>query len=180
MEIILKEDVYGLGRRGDVVRVADGYGRNYLIPKDLATLATPGNIRDIEQKQILLAKQEAKHIEEAEILAQELGLRHVLISRKSGDAGVLFGSVTPKDITEILAANGINLDRRKIILSHPIKSIGNYEIEARPHSEVEARFFVSVMPEGDAPVAKVIPRGEESDRIIEELEAKKLEEEEEA
>ena len=176
MEIILKEDVYGLGRRGDIVKVADGYGRNYLIPKDLATRATPGNIREVEQKKILLAKQESKYVEEAEILAQELALRHVLISRKSGDAGVLFGSVTSKDITDILAANGINLDRRKLILRNPIKSIGNYEIEARPHSEVEAKFFVSVIPEADAPVAKVIPRGEDSDKIIAELEAKKVEE----
>lgn len=178
MEIILKEDVYGLGRRGDIVIVADGYARNYLVPKNLAVRATPGNIRDIEQKKILIAKQEAKYVEEAEILAQELSQRHVLVSRKSGDAGVLFGSVTSKDITDILAENGINLDRRKLLLQHPIKSIGNYEIEARPHSEVEAKFFVSVMPELDEPVARVIARGEESDKIMEELEAKKVEEEE--
>jgi large subunit ribosomal protein L9 len=177
MEIILKEDVYGLGRRGDIVRVADGYGRNYLIPKNLAVRSTPGNVREIEQKRIQLAKQEAKYVEEAEILAQELALRHVLISRKSGDAGVLFGSVTAKDITEILAENGINLDRRKLILRTPIKSIGNYEIEVRPHSDVEAKFMVSVLSETDAPVAKVIPRGEESDKIIKELEAKVVEEE---
>jgi len=180
MEIILSEDVYGLGRRGDIVTVADGYGRNYLLPRKLAVKATPGNIKEIEQKKILLAKQEAKYVEEAEILAQELAQRHILISRKSGDAGVLFGSVTTKDITDILAANGINLDRRKLILKTPIKSIGNYEIEARPHSEVEAKFMVSVMPELDTPVAKVIPRGEESDAIIAELEAKLQEEEEQA
>jgi len=176
MEIILTEDVYGLGRRGDIVKVADGYGRNFLIPKGLAVMATPGNIREIEQKKITLAKQEAKYVEEAEILAQELALRHVLISRKSGDAGVLFGSVTAKDITDVLAGNGINLDRRKLILKNPIKSIGNYEIEARPHTDVEARFFVSVLPETDAPIAKVIPRGEESDKVIQELEAKVQEE----
>ncbi len=116
-------------------------------------------------------------MEEAEILAQELALRHVLISRKSGDAGVLFGSVTAKDISAILAENGINLDRRKLILRTPIKSIGNYEIEVRPHSDVEAKFMVSVLSETDAPVAKVIPRGEESDKIIKELEAKAVGEE---
>jgi large subunit ribosomal protein L9 len=174
MEIILKEDVYGLGRRGDIVNVTDGYGRNYLIPKDLAVRATPGNIREIEQKKIVLAKQEAKYVEESEILAQELALRHVLISRKSGDAGVLFGSVTAKDITGILASNGINLDRRKLVLRTPIKGLGNYEIEVRLHSDVNAKFMVSVLPETDAPVAKVVPRGEESDLIIKELEAKLL------
>ncbi len=178
MEIILSEDVYGLGRRGDIVTVADGYGRNYLIPRKLAVKATPGNIKEIEQKKILLAKQETKYVEEAEILAQELALRHVLISRKSGDAGVLFGSVTTKDITGILADNGIILDRRKLILKTPIKSLGNYEIEVRPHSDVEAKFMVSVLPETDAPVAKVIPRGEESDAIIAELEEKLADENE--
>jgi len=163
MEVILVDDVFQLGRRGDVVKVASGYGRNYLIPKKLAVQATPGNLIMVEQQRVSMAKKEAKYVEEAELLAQELGQLHVLISRKSGETGVLFGSVTSKDIGDVLEANGINLDRRKILLSHPVKSIGNLTVEVRPHRDVSANLLVSVLPEGDESVAKTLKRGEESD-----------------
>jgi large subunit ribosomal protein L9 len=172
MKVILIDDVYGLGRRGEVANVADGYGRNYLIPKQLAVVATTGNLKMIEEQRVALAKKESKYVEEAELLAQELGQLHVIISRKAGDTGVLFGSVTSKDLEEVLSANGINLDRRKILLAQPIKSIGNYRVEARPHNDVETNLLVSVTPEGDEPVARTMPRGEESDAVVKDVEVK--------
>ncbi len=172
MEIILIDDVFELGRRGQIVRVADGYGRNYLIPKRLAIPATPGNRKMIEQQRLSMAKKEAKYTEEAELLAQELNQMHVLISRKSGDAGTLFGSVTSKDVADLLEGSKIRIDRRKILLQQPIKSIGNYRIEVRLHSEVAAELLLSVLFEGDEPVARIKKKDEESDRIVAELEAR--------
>jgi len=172
MRVILIEDVYDLGRRGKVVDVAKGYGRNFLIPRKLAVPATPGNLRMVEEQRVALAKKEAKDVEAAELLAQEIRQLHVLISRKAGDTGVLFGSVTAKDVAEVLEASGINLDRRKILLKQPIKSIGNFTVETRPHNDVEASILVSVLAEGDKPLVRLIPRGEESDRIAEELSAR--------
>lgn len=172
MRVILTDDVFELGRRGQVVSVSSGYGRNYLIPKRLAVLATPGNLKVVEEQRIAMAKKEAKHVEEAQILAQELGQVHVLISRKVGEKGVLFGSVTSKDVSDVLEANGINLDRRRIMLSQPIKTIGNFQVAARPHTDVEATILVSVLPEGDQETARTMPRGEESDKVVAELEAK--------
>jgi large subunit ribosomal protein L9 len=172
MEVILIDDVFELGRRGEVVKVADGYGRNYLIPRKLAVLATPGNLKTVEQQRLAQVKKEAKYVEEAELLAQELGQLHVLISRRAGDTGVLFGSVTAKDVGDVLEANGINLDRRRISLAQPVKNIGSLAVEVRPHRDVSVNLLISVLPEGDEPVAKTIPRGEESDRIVSDLEAK--------
>ncbi|MEJ2077236.1 MAG: 50S ribosomal protein L9 [Acidobacteriota bacterium] len=172
MEVILIDDVFELGRRGDVVKVASGYGRNFLIPKKLAVPATPGNLKMVEQQRVALAKREAKDRGEAEILAAELGQIHIVVSRKAGDTGVLFGSVTSKDLTDVLAANGITLDRRKILLHQPIKSIGNYTVEVRPHSDVDASLLLSVFPEAGEQISKTLPRGEESDKVVEELKAK--------
>ncbi len=172
MEIILIDDVFELGKRGKVVRVADGYGRNYLIPKNLAIPATPGNRKMIEQQRLAMAKKETKYQEEAELLTQELNQLHLMLSRKSGETGTLFGSVTSKDIADLLKTAGIQLDRRKIVLNQPIKSIGNYRIEVRPHSEVTAKLLLSILVEGDEPVSKIKKKDEESDAIVAELEAR--------
>ena len=172
MEVILIDDVFELGRRGEVVKVAAGYGRNYLIPKKLAVPATPGNLKTVEQQRVALAKREAKDRGEAEILAAELSQIHIVVSRKAGDTGVLFGSVTSKDLSDVLAANGVNLDRRKILLHQPIKSIGNYTVEVRPHSDVDASLLLSVFPEAGEQISKTLARGEESDKLVEELKAK--------
>ncbi|TDI14739.1 MAG: 50S ribosomal protein L9, partial [Acidobacteria bacterium] len=163
MEVILIDDVFELGKRGTVVTVADGYGRNYLIPKSLAIPATPGNRKMIEQQRLAMAKKESKYQEEAELLTQELNQLHLMLSRKSGETGTLFGSVTSKDIADLLKTTGIQLDRRKIILNQPIKSIGNYTIEVRPHSEVTAELLLSIVAEGDEPVSKIKKKDEESD-----------------
>jgi len=172
MEVILIDDVFELGKRGTVVRVADGYGRNYLIPKSLAIPATPGNRKMIEQQRLAMAKKESKYQEEAELLTQELNQLHLMLSRKSGETGTLFGSVTSKDIAALLKTTGIQMDRRKIVLNQPIKSIGNYRIEIRPHSEVTAELLLSIVAEGDEPVSKIKKKDEESDAIVAELEAR--------
>ncbi|MFB3142679.1 MAG: 50S ribosomal protein L9 [Acidobacteriota bacterium] len=172
MEVILIDDVFELGKRGTVVRVADGYGRNYLIPKSLAIPATPGNRKMIEQQRLAMAKKESKYQEEAELLTQELNQLHLMLSRKSGETGTLFGSVTSKDIAALLKTTGIQMDRRKIVLNQPIKSIGNYRIEVRPHSEVTAELLLSIVAEGDEPVSKIKKKDEESDAIVAELEAR--------
>jgi large subunit ribosomal protein L9 len=172
MEVILIDDVFELGKRGTVVRVADGYGRNYLIPKSLAIPATPGNRKMIEQQRLAMAKKESKYQEEAELLTQELNQLHLMLSRKSGETGTLFGSVTSKDIAKLLKTTGIQLDRRKIVLNQPIKNIGNYRIEVRPHSEVTAELLLSIVAEGDEPVSKIKKKDEESDAIVAELEAR--------
>ena len=172
MKVILIDDVFELGKRGTVVRVADGYGRNYLIPKSLAIPATPGNRKMIEQQRLAMAKKESKYQEEAELLTQELNQLHLMLSRKSGETGTLFGSVTSKDIADLLKTSGIQLDRRKIVLNQPIKSIGNYRIEVRTHSEVTAELLLSILVEGDKPVSKIKKKDEESDAIVAELEAK--------
>lgn len=174
MEIILVDDIFELGKRGEVVKVADGYGRNYLIPKRLAIPSTPGNLKMVEQQRLAMAKKEVKYQEEAELLAQELNKLHLIVSRKSGDAGALFGSVTTKDIAKLLAGNGIHMDRRKIILDQPIKTIGNYKIQVHPHSAVSAELLLSVLIEGDEPVARVKTKDEESEAMIAELEATRL------
>ena len=126
MEVLLIDDVFELGSKGQLVTVADGYGRNYLLPKRLAVLATSNNREMIERQQLAIAKREAKNKKEFQLLAKELNQLHLLISRKSGETGALFGSVNSKDVVELLQKGGFQLDRRKIILRQPIKNIGNY------------------------------------------------------
>lgn len=172
MRLILTDDVYNLGTRGEVVDVAAGYGRNYLLPKGLALPATPGNLKMVEQQRVAIAKKEAVLKEEAELLAKELVKLHLIVSRKAGDTGTLFGSVTSKDLADLLEQNGIHLDRRRIALDHPIKSLGNVMVDVHPHVGVDARLLVSVLPEEDEPVARVMERGVDSDQIYEDLEAK--------
>lgn len=172
MQIILIDDVLNLGKRGQVVQVANGYGRNYLIPKRLAIPATPGNLKMIEQQRVALAKKEIQYKEEAEILARELDQLHILLGRKAGDTGVLFGSVTAKDVVELLEQDGIQLDRRKIILPQPIKRIGSYKLKVHLHDEVEAELLLSVPVETDQSLTRVKKKDEESDQIVAELDAK--------
>jgi len=172
MQVILTDDVFQLGKRGEVVKVADGYGRNYLIPRRLAIPVTPGNLKMIEQQRIAMAKKEAKFKEEAQLLAGELNQMHLIVSRKAGDTGALFGSVTSKDLADLLGTQGIHIDRRKILMEQPVKAIGNYSIEIRPHSEVQAVVTVSVLPEGEEAIARAKKRDAESDRIVADLDAK--------
>jgi large subunit ribosomal protein L9 len=138
MEIILREKVGKLGSKGDIVRVSDGYARNFLLPKRLAVLATAPNIRQIEQEKAAAVRREAVEKQEAEALAQQLSKVSLSLTRKVGEHDVLYGSVTSMDIAEALEAKGFTLDKRKIELPEPIKSLGKVDVPIRLHREVTA------------------------------------------
>ena len=148
MEVILREHVDNLGRRGEVVKVADGYARNYLLPRKLALLVTAGNKQQIERER---GKFEAKEQEEkkvAEAIAARLSGVEIQIARKVGETEVLFGSVTSADIAAALAAKGFEIDRRKLNLREPIEKLGEYDIPLRLHPEVTIPVKVKVVAEG--------------------------------
>jgi large subunit ribosomal protein L9 len=148
MEVILREHVDNLGRRGEVVKVADGYARNYLLPRKLALLVTDGNKKTIEREKV---KFDAKELEEqkvAEAVAARLTSVEVSIARKVGETEVLFGSVTTADIAEALAAKGFDIDRRKLHLAEPIKKLGDYDVPLKLHRDVTATVKVKVVAEG--------------------------------
>ena len=148
MKVILTEEIRGLGTRGDVVSVKDGYARNYLIPKNLAREATPGNLKSIEQerkKWALLAQQEKEVAQKAATSVQ--GTR-VTIQKRVGENGQLFGSVTANEIADALEAKGVEVDKRRIELAHPIKTTGVHEVDVRLHREVSAHIEVEVIPLG--------------------------------
>ena len=167
MQLVLINDVLHLGRRGDVVTVASGYGRNYLIPKGFAIAANPENLQMVEQQRAALARKESRVKADAEIVAQELKQLHLVLSRKAGETGALFGSVTAKDLADLLEEKGCNLDRRKIDLEHPLKSIGNFQVETHPHPEVKLELLVSVVQEDDEPFANILKQGtDESAGIV--------------
>lgn len=147
MEVILKEDVPNLGLRGDVVKVAEGYGRNYLLPRKMAMQANEANKAVIEQMKSAAARRSATEKAQAEELAAKLQPVELSFTRKSGDAGHLFGSVTSADITAELAAKGFEVDRRKIQLSEPLKQVGEYTVTIKLHREVSAHIKVNVLAE---------------------------------
>ena len=145
MEVILKEDVANLGHRGDVVKVADGYGRNFLLPRKLALQATLANKAVIEQMKAASARRSATEKAQAEALVTKLEPVVLTFTRKSGESGQLFGSVTPADIAGELESKGFEVDRRKIQLNEPIKSLGNFNVAVKLHREVTAHLKVQVM-----------------------------------
>ena len=150
MEIILKEDVENLGHRGDVVKVAQGYGRNFLLPKNLAIEATAGNKAVIEQMKNSSVRRFAKEKADAELLLQQVEQVELSFTRKTGDSDHLFGSVTGPDIAQALEAQGFQIDRRKVHLEEPLKSLGEFLVPVRLHREVTAHVKVTVAKEPDA------------------------------
>lgn len=150
MEIILKEDVENLGHRGDVVKVAQGYGRNYLLPKKLAVEATAANKTVIEQMKASAVRRSAKEKAEAEALVGQFDRVALSFSRKTGDNDHLFGSVTAADIAQALEAQGFQIDRRKVHLEEPLKSLGEFHVPVRLHREVTAHVKVTVEKEAEA------------------------------
>ncbi len=138
MEVILKEDVANLGHRGDVVKVADGYGRNFLLPRKLAMQATEANMSVIEQMKAAAARRSATEKAQAEELVVKLQPVVLSFTRKSGENGQLFGSVTSADIASDLEAKGFDVDRRKINLTEPLKSLGEYTVAIKLYREVTA------------------------------------------
>jgi large subunit ribosomal protein L9 len=147
IEIILKADVEHLGRRGDIVKVAPGYARNYLLPRKLALAVTDANKRVIEHEKKLAAEREAHERNAAGVLAKKIGETPVTIARKAGETATLFGSVTAADIAAALAERGVEVDRRKIQLGEPIKHLGEATVPVRLHRDVVAQVTVHVVKE---------------------------------
>jgi large subunit ribosomal protein L9 len=158
MEVILKEDVNKLGHRGDVVKVADGYGRNYLLPGKLAIEATAANKAVVEQMKGSAIRKSAKEKVEAEQLATQLSAVELVFERKVGEHDHLFGSVTSGDIAHELEAKGFKIDRRKISLEDPLKTIGEYHVPVKLHREVTSHVKVTV--KGDQPEAEAVAAAE--------------------
>jgi large subunit ribosomal protein L9 len=147
MEVILKEDVNKLGHRGDVVKVADGYGRNYLLPGKLAIEANAANKAVVEQMKNSAVRKSAKEKVEAETLATKLGEVELVFERKVGEHDHLFGSVTSGDIAHGLEAQGFVIDRRKISLDEPLKSLGEFHVPVKLHREITSHVKVTVKGE---------------------------------
>ncbi|MGA2216186.1 MAG: 50S ribosomal protein L9 [Bryobacteraceae bacterium] len=147
MEVILREDVEKLGARGQLVKVTSGYARNFLLPKRLAVAATESNKKIVEQERQAHLRREAKVVGEAGELAKLMAAVVVTIAQKAGENGQLFGSVTTKDIAEALETQGYTIERRKIVLEEPIKSLGEYKVPLRLHPEVTVEIAVNVVKE---------------------------------
>ncbi|MDQ6785805.1 MAG: 50S ribosomal protein L9 [Acidobacteriota bacterium] len=147
-KILLREDVDNLGGRGEIVRVKAGYARNYLLPHQLATLATKGNINQIEKERSALLKKAASEKSTAEAQSEQMKDISLSFERKAGEGGTLFGSVTSMDIAEALKAKGYEIDRRKIALKEAIKETGDYTVNVKLHREVTLPVAVKVSVEG--------------------------------
>jgi len=150
MEVILLENIDKIGSRGQLVNVADGYGRNYLLPKKLAVAATPQNRKWVEQQRVRFLKLEAKEKADAADLSTLLEGVSVTVIRKAGEKGNLFGSVTSLDVAEKLLAQGYHIDKRKISLATPIKVLGEYHVPVKLHREVTATVKVLVEPDEES------------------------------
>lgn len=147
MELILREDVPHLGRRGDVVQVRNGYGRNYLLPQKLAMPLTEGNRKVVEQQKAAGLRRETREKSDAEQLAAMIATTTLTLARKAGETGVLFGSVTSLDVADALEKRGFHIDRRKVLLEDPIKQLGEFTVPLRLHKEITASVTVQVVPE---------------------------------
>lgn len=148
IEVILKEHVEHLGRRGEVVKVANGYARNFLFPRKLALAVTAENKRQIERERAKAEAREAEDVQIAQALATRLEAIEIAISRRVGENNTLFGSVTSADIAEALAARELGVDRRKIQLAEPLKTLGDHVVPVRLHRDVTADVKVKVVPAG--------------------------------
>ena len=147
MEVILREEIDNLGRRGDVVKVAAGYARNYLLPKRLAVAANESNKKIVEQEKQAYLRRESKEIGDANDLAKMMGSVEVTIAQKAGENDQLFGSVTAQDIVAALERAGYTIDRKKVNLAEPIKALGDYKVTVRLHREVSLELPVHVIKE---------------------------------
>jgi len=148
MEVILREHVDNLGRRGEIVKVAAGYARNYLLPRKLALLATEGNKKHVERERKIMETRESEEKGQAEAVASRLGLIEISIARRVGETDQLYGSVTAVDIADYLKTKGFEIDRRKLILPEPIKNIGEHKVPLKLHRDVTVPLVVKVVKEG--------------------------------
>ena len=147
MKLILREDVYNLGKGGELVEVKPGYGRNFLIPRGLAVLANPKNIREVEHQKSVAAAKAAKLKASAEAVAKRLSETPLSFKRKVGEQEKLYGSVTAMDLAEALAGRGVQIDRRAIDLPEPLKTLGDFEVGVKLHSDVVGKVKVKVEAE---------------------------------
>ncbi len=147
MKLILREDVDNLGKGGEVVDVKPGYGRNFLLPRGLAVVANPKNVREIEHQKKIADAKAAKAKASAEAVAKRLSDTPVVLKRKVGEQDKLYGSVTALDVAEALAARGLQIDRRNIDLADPIKTVGDFEVPVKLHREVVGKAKVKVEAE---------------------------------
>jgi large subunit ribosomal protein L9 len=149
MKVILTDEVENLGRPGELVTVADGYGRNFLLPRGLAVLATKRNVKQLEHQKKVVADRQAKLVGELEKVRRAIEKVSITITAQAGEEGKLFGSVTAMDLAEALAREGITVDRKRILLGEPIKHIGETEVSVKLHPEVVAKFKVFVLAAGE-------------------------------
>lgn len=147
MEVILRQDVSSLGKAGDLVKVKPGYARNYLLPHGLAYEATAGNKQRIAAESKARTTRQAAERQEAEALAAKLNAVSLTLSRKAGEGDRLFGSITSQDLADALAAKGQTVDKRRIELEHPIKTIGQHSVPVRLHADVMAEVRLTVVAE---------------------------------
>ncbi|GMU62236.1 MAG: 50S ribosomal protein L9 [Myxococcales bacterium] len=147
MKLILREDVYNLGKSGEIVNVKDGYARNFLLPRNLAMLANDANVRQLEHEKAVIELRQQKMKGAAQELAKKFENAAVKITRKVGEQDKLYGSVTALDIAEALAAASLKVERRMIHLPDPIRAVGEFEVELRLHREVTAKVKVTVAGE---------------------------------
>jgi len=150
MEVILRDHVEKLGKRGEIVKVSDGYARNYLLPRKLALPATEGNRKHVERERKIMETREAEEKSQAEAVATRLSAVDITIARRVGETEQLYGSVTASDITEFLKGKGFEIDRRKLILPEPIKTIGMHDVPLKLHRDVTIPLKVNVVKEGAA------------------------------
>lgn len=147
MKIILKEDLTNVGKEGDIVEVANGFGRNYLVPKGHAVIANAENIKQVTKEKELKRHRAEKSKREAEELAQKITRSSCSVARKSGENEKLFGSVTTQDIAEVLQNQGIKIDKKNILLEEPLKNLGDFIIPIKLHPEVIAQLTLSIIKE---------------------------------
>ena len=157
--VLLREDIDNLGGRGEIVKVKSGYARNYLLPQGIATLASKGNIKQIEGERAALLKKSAHEKSTADAQAEQMGDISLSFERRAGEGGTLFGSVTSMDIADALKEKGYEIDRRKIVLKDAIKETGDYTVNVKLHREVTIGIPVSVTAEGGAAEAKATKSG---------------------
>jgi large subunit ribosomal protein L9 len=149
MEVILREEVENLGHRGQVVKVADGYARNFLLPRKLAVAATDANRKIVEQERQAALRREAKEAADAQELGKLLSAVVISTTQKAGENDTLFGSVTAKDIAELLEKQNFTIDRRKIQLAEPVKMLGEHKIPVKLHRDVVAEVTLQVLKEAE-------------------------------
>ncbi len=157
MDIILIKDVDNLGLSGQVLKVAPGYARNFLLPTGAALEATAGNLKMLAKKRAEFEARAKAEKEQALDLKAKMAEVRLVFRRKAGDSGKLYGAVTAMDIAEALSAAGLNIDRKRLRLGEPFKTVGDFEVPVRLHAEVTAAFRVVVQPEDDAPADEAAP-----------------------